>query len=846
MKGIINCMDKYFKHWKALAAFGLLLSLISPSTTAVFALGKPVHNIRSNTYYDTLHEALTDTNLADGDSIAIEGDVAETQYSAITKSVSIVAGNGSYTITGSAKTGQQDTNSLLVVEKGGSLTLGDGNTKNIITVTNSSAVVYCKGSMTLNNGAAVTSNSNYPIWTIGEDSSFVGKGGSSETKQSNGTGLRLDVGSSSTISGGTYTGDYAGAFVTGYINEISGGTFIGNDFGLLLQKNTGDGSEESATGLGKIEKISNGLFQGGSNGLVIMYRGSIDEISGGTFTNPESGTRSYASGLMLHSDNSYKTEPRINKISGGKFYGVSASNSPYTMGAWITQGNIDEISGGEFTGTVGIHLNSDTSAAIGTISNGIFSGAINGIVNGGNIDYITGGSFMGGTGSGVRNNSNAVMQTISGGYFEGGNYGFANAGTMTSITAGTFYGKKINAICLLGTDKVNVEPGLTDTHGYIDFRTNDNTSIEDDPIFTGEDLAVFPDGYHMSSNQRTGTNDLQYRYLTKYLLKYDTQGGDSIDEKIITDIDKTDLASGASATKAGSEFVKWQYIDASGVLKDYSSTMSYADIAKGNDSVVLYAVWKENTYTVQFDTDGGTGISDQSATYTTSDLAKNTETKRNGYTLTGWQYKDESGKLNDYVPTMSYKDIANGKDTVILYAAWQENTYIVHFDTNGGSEMDDQIFKYTASDLVKEVSAEKKGYTLAGWQYKDKNGNLADYDSHERLSDIISAESSSIKLYARWSANSYDIIFDNNTGFGFMENQKMIYDLEAAISKNQFMNPGYTFAGWSTKADGSGTHYANDEYIKNISDKANVVLYAQWQKISESDETYSVPNTATK
>jgi uncharacterized repeat protein (TIGR02543 family) len=160
--------------------------------------------------------------------------------------------------------------------------------------------------------------------------------------------------------------------------------------------------------------------------------------------------------------------------------------------------------------------------------------------------------------------------------------------------------------------------------------------------------------------------------------------------------------------------------------------------------------------------------------------------------------------------------------------------------------MDDQIVKYTASDLVKDVSAEKKGYTLACWQYKDKNGNLADYDPHKRLSDIISAESSSIKLYARWAANSYNIIFDNNTGFGSMENQKIIYDLEAAISKNQFTNPGYTFVGWNTKADGSGTHYANDEYIKNISDKADVILYAQWRKISENDETYSVPNTATK
>lgn len=764
-------MVKHFRLWGIFIVFGLLMSLVSPSATAVFALDKPVHNTRSNTYYDTLHEALADTNLADGDTIAIEGDVAETHYSVITKNISVVAGNGSYKITGSASTGQQETNSLFIVKNGGSLTLGDGNANNILTVSNGATVVYSKGTTTLKDGAAVVSDSNNPIWVTGEGSSFVGKGGSSTSNNhssNSATGLRLDVDSSSTISGGTYTGDYAGVFVTGHIDEISGGSFIGVGRGLLLQKNTGNGSEEDATGPGTIGTISGGFFQGGTDGLTLQYRGTIDKITGGTFTNPSTNDYAYATGLHMYSDNSYATKPRINSISGGKFSGVSSNSSPYSIGLWITQGNISEISGGEFSGTVAVHMDKDKSAVIGTISNGTFSGTKNGIANGAEIDYITGGSFIGGTSSGVVNNySTAVMQTISGGYFEGGNYGFTNAGTMTSITGGTFYGKKVNAIRLLGTDTVDIEPGLTDPDGYIDFRTNDNTSVEEDPIFTGEDLAVFPEGYHMSLSQRDGANDLQYRYLTKYTLTFDTQGGESIESKTITDASAADPASGLFAAKAGSEFVKWQYKDESGTLKDYASTMSFTDIANGADTATLYAVWKENTYTVQF-------------------------------------------------------------------------------DTNGGSAVDDQSAKYADSDLVKNADTAKEGYTLTGWQYKDADGNLVDYDSSKKLSDIISEGSSSVRLYAKWTANSYSIMFDNNTGLGSMENQKMTYDTETKISKNVFTKVGYTFVGWNTKADGTGTSYSNEESVKNLSSGDSITLYAQWKKVPEKDKAYTVPNTAVK
>lgn len=41
-----------------------------------------------------------------------------------------------------------------------------------------------------------------------------------------------------------------------------------------------------------------------------------------------------------------------------------------------------------------------------------------------------------------------------------------------------------------------------------------------------------------------------------------------------------------------------------------------------------------------------------------------------------------------------------------------------------------------------------------------------------------------------------------------------------------FEKPGYTFSGWNTEPDGSGTHYNTDTYF--LMGYENVILYAEW------------------
>ncbi len=79
-------------------------------------------------------------------------------------------------------------------------------------------------------------------------------------------------------------------------------------------------------------------------------------------------------------------------------------------------------------------------------------------------------------------------------------------------------------------------------------------------------------------------------------------------------------------------------------------------------------------------------------------------------------------------------------------------------------------------------------------------------------------------LYANNSA--YYVTFNANNGSGSMNNQKIPANTSVALNANQFTKRGYTFTGWNTKADRSGTSYADKANIKVYS---NITLYAQWK-----------------
>ena len=88
------------------------------------------------------------------------------------------------------------------------------------------------------------------------------------------------------------------------------------------------------------------------------------------------------------------------------------------------------------------------------------------------------------------------------------------------------------------------------------------------------------------------------------------------------------------------------------------------------------------------------------------------------------------------------------------------------------------------------------------------------------------AESQSVGYFVSFDANCSDAT-------GSMADQKLFYGLESNLSANAFARTGYTFEGWNTASDGSGTAYADKAAVQNLLDReGTVTLYAQWKPIT--------------
>lgn len=100
--------------------------------------------------------------------------------------------------------------------------------------------------------------------------------------------------------------------------------------------------------------------------------------------------------------------------------------------------------------------------------------------------------------------------------------------------------------------------------------------------------------------------------------------------------------------------------------------------------------------------------------------------------------------------------------------------------------------------------------------------------------------SDQLRLYTWWYKPHYYVAYNANVpdtastqASGRMTAQNVAVDATFNLKENGYSLPGYTFAGWNTAADGSGTDYAAGQEVSNLAtdDGATVVLYAQWKPL---------------
>ncbi|MPM08142.1 hypothetical protein SDC9_54454 [bioreactor metagenome] len=277
------------------------------------------------------------------------------------------------------------------------------------------------------------------------------------------------------------------------------------------------------------------------------------------------------------------------------------------------------------------------------------------------------------------------------------------------------------------------------------------------------------------------------------------------------------LMDGSSLQKTGYTFGGW------GVTG--TQTMSTADVTHT-------AVWTPNTYKVVFHNDSTT--TEQSFTYNAAAAALNGSFTKTGYSLSGWATTLNGPKVyNVGASVQNLSSVTNG--TVDLYAVWQAQPYTVSFTNGGGTgTMAAQSFTHGVAQELTPNALTRTGYTFTGW----KEGTTT-YVNGQSVS-----ATANMNLTAQWTPNSYTVVFKGNGANGGtpMSSQSFTYDeSEKALTANGFTRTGYTFMGWNTKADGSGTPFTATQNVKNLTAVQNgtVTLYAVW-----TPNTYTVSFSA--
>ncbi len=224
---------------------------------------------------------------------------------------------------------------------------------------------------------------------------------------------------------------------------------------------------------------------------------------------------------------------------------------------------------------------------------------------------------------------------------------------------------------------------------------------------------------------------------------------------------------------------------------------------QANGKTVIKVNYQRATYDLIFDTANGDAPLIYDVYYGASvSLPENV--RRQGYAFAGW--------------TPAFADIMPAQD-MCYTAQWQANDYTVSFDANGGiGVMDAQPMVYDVPTMLYPSTFVRTGYDFTGWSVL-KNGSIR-YGNGEAVTNLGSEKGENVVLYAAWTPTQYSITYNNSLA----HENPLTYTIESsAIS---LMDPddkeGYTFTGWFTTPDLSGTPV---EMIEEGS-HGDIVLYA--------------------
>lgn len=291
----------------------------------------------------------------------------------------------------------------------------------------------------------------------------------------------------------------------------------------------------------------------------------------------------------------------------------------------------------------------------------------------------------------------------------------------------------------------------------------------------------------------------------------------------------------------------------------------------------LYANWKPITYTIKYDGNGGTGSMNNETHNYDEEYFRIKEpafTKR-GYTFTGWKLYDASGNVVTLTDAMIKSNTssnlfskalgelgvgayvrnltASHGTTLTLKAQWKANEY--HFTLNAQPPAGKTIANYTTnfyslfntrfsltsggSGISAVTVPSITGYNFLGY-FEGTNSASPLITSGGIINFANTLYDQDKTFLGRWEPVKVTLTLDANTTSTGAEatpaTQSLTATYDADMPEATFPSkPGFTFKGFYTGENGTGTRYYNNVMVSQRKSPftSNTTLYAYW--VDEND-----------
>lgn len=299
----------------------------------------------------------------------------------------------------------------------------------------------------------------------------------------------------------------------------------------------------------------------------------------------------------------------------------------------------------------------------------------------------------------------------------------------------------------------------------------------------------------------------------------------------------------ATPVKKGCKFLGWN-TKKDGSRKTYQPGDLY-DVNQDGGNATLYAQWEKAKYTATVKLNGGS-YNGSTKDFTISkypgeeiSIGAPTRSKHNftGYKLT-MDNNDGDAPTSVTQSASGFKGIMQ-MGNFTLNAQWTPWKHTVRYDANAKNDTSVKGIpasqSKTANVDIKLSSGvpTRNGYTFLGWNTQaDGNGTAyaagATY-THDQ-------DGGTVTLYAKWTPWKHVLHYNKNvptsstsqTVFNMPVDQTKTFGQLMTISNLVPTRKGYTFAGWYTQSNGTGTKYDPGSNYAADQNGGTVNLYAKW------------------